>query len=466
MHSGSVEVLRALLCVPPFFTGRGIFSAAQKQKQQRNGSVRRSKQSEEKLNEWFKTGGVYNSSTGEEVGLVHKLQTGSGGGGSTSVKETGNSSISMSMSMGKTWQKKKLTLHDVAQVSSFNAYISPSPHEEETDSRGNRTKADYDIVVPWLVRNVYRRSLDMGKKLGASAIDVLEEMIEMVNPDKGRVLILPEIRELLRYLGIVVTTDVIKELCNIYPATLDLVEEKYQRYQENEDEMLLSDSKSFSSNFPNSDKYSYSRSSKSTESKHNDDSDSKGTTAERRGERGSKGSKSSTSESFAKGDDNEHAVIKKKSLFDPSSEEVTFGLALDLFLDDIASGRGMQSIFSETPVQPEEGTLRSSDTDEREGKDEKELAASSQGGRGEGRNRIARADSFAFQMPAVVSVANIRQYRKLLLNCRDGAGNTALIVAAALGIVKISKNSMTQLYKYTNTNISVASFNQSLNVFS
>ena len=277
----------------------------------------------------------------------------------------------------------------------------------------------------------------MGQKLGASAMDVLEEMIEMVNPDKGgRVLILPEIRELLRYLGIVVTTDVIKELCNIYPASSDLVEEKYQYYLENEDEMLLSDSKSFSANFPNSDKRSHERSSKSTEDKY-DDSDSKSTTERRGG--GAKGSKSSSnSDSSAKGEDNASVVTTKKSLFDPSSEEVTYGLALDLFLDDIASGRGMKSIFSETvQLSNEEATKNGNDDGHGDARDGGGglLDDSTRGGMvgHDAKERLIRPESDVFQMPAVVSVANIQQYRKLLLNCRDSSGNTALIVAAALG---------------------------------
>jgi hypothetical protein len=420
VHSGSLEVLQALLCAPPFFAGRGVFSSAQKQQSLRKCSHAAGrgrgrgtrKETAQRPYEWFKAGGVYNSVTGEEVAVVHGMQTGSGAASYPPAKEEGRGSQG----------NKKLTLLDVAQVSSFNAYISPSPYDDEEAT--SRTKVDYDIVVPWLVRNVYKRSFDMGKKLGASAIDVLEEMIEMVNPDKGRVLILPEIRELLRYLGIVVTTDVIKELCNIYPATLDLVEEKYQNYHDNEEEMLLSDSKSFRSNFPNCDKNSQKDSSKSSESKH--DSDSKGASDDSR-LAGSKSCKASTSDSSTKAEREENTVTPKKSLFDPNSEEVSYGLALDLFLDDIASGRGMKSIFSETVLLSDEGAMA-----KEEGGAEGDVGDENTRGIGSSVHKVP-VDSDDFRMPAVVSVANVQQYRKLLLNCRDGAGNTALIVAAALG---------------------------------
>lgn len=219
--------------------------------------------------EWFKPGGVYNSTTGEEVAVAHKLRTGNATAGPHTLSDKGADSHQR--------HRQKLTLHDVAQVSAFNAYISPTSHDHDEDggNSSNRTEVDYDIVVPWLVRNMHRRCHAMGKKLGASAVDVLEEMAEMVNLDKGRVLILPEIRELLRYLGIVVTADVIKELCNIYPAALDLVEEKYENYNDNEEDMLLSDSKPFSSHFPNSgvEKNSEKQSSLGVDSK--SDSDAK-----------------------------------------------------------------------------------------------------------------------------------------------------------------------------------------------
>eukprot|EP00603_Paraphysomonas_imperforata_P015364 CAMPEP_0114452376 /NCGR_PEP_ID=MMETSP0104-20121206/1482_1 /TAXON_ID=37642 ORGANISM="Paraphysomonas imperforata, Strain PA2" /NCGR_SAMPLE_ID=MMETSP0104 /ASSEMBLY_ACC=CAM_ASM_000202 /LENGTH=1372 /DNA_ID=CAMNT_0001624623 /DNA_START=163 /DNA_END=4281 /DNA_ORIENTATION=+ len=430
VHTGSLDVLRALLCVPPFFSGRGVFSAAQQQQELRRltrktgqglrTSVKRVGNTE-KPYEWFIAGGVYNSLTGEEVAVVHKLQTIHPLKGDSTAKGCDDRS-----------RKNKLTLHDVAQVSSFNAYISPSPHQDDDDDM--KPKVDYDIVVPWLVRNLYKRSVDMGKKLGATAMDVLEEMIEMVNPSKGRVLILPEIREWLRYLGIVVTTDVIKELCNIYPAETELVKEKYELYRDNEEEMLQSDSKSFSSNFPNASKISEKKTSKSSESKL--DSDTKSTDDGRAGESKSRKSSKGSGSSKKSGDDDDFEdslPMLKKSLFDPSGEEASYGLALDMLFDDIASGQGMKSIFSDTPVMTHgDDMLKNGDKDHI--KSGLEDTVGSAGNVGTvSRSRIEKGAHDCFQMPDVVSVTNILQYRKILLNCRDGAGNTALLVAAALG---------------------------------
>ena len=40
-----------------------------------------------------------------------------------------------------------------------------------------------------------------------------------------------------------------------------------------------------------------------------------------------------------------------------------------------------------------------------------------------------------FIMPSIISISSIFQFRSLILECRDSAGNTPLIVAAALGNV-------------------------------
>ena len=373
-HTGSMEVLRALLCVPPFYSGRGIFSISNKQKmtnKMRGAGKSLKKDLVEKPFEWFKPGGVYNSLTGEEVAVMHKMET-----------------SSESKDFGLSKAKEKLTLHDVAQVSAFNSYISPVAHEG--DDENCRSKMDYDILVPWLVRNIHKRSRDMSKKLGASAMEVLEEMVAMVNPDKGgRVLILPEIRELLRYLGIVVTTDVIKELCNIYPAPMDLVEEKYQNYRDNEEHMLLSDSKSFSSNFASGTKSSRKESYKQSydlfgsDSKGEDDnSDDKNNVRF-----SSKESKTGEGKSEKGVSDDVEIDTKKKTLFDPNSEEATFGLAIDLLFDDIASGRGMNSIFSDT------GTFGN----EKMSMDNSSVVKN--------RGRIDAVTTF--RLPDVVSIANI-----------------------------------------------------------
>ena len=413
VQSGTLEVLRALLCVPPFYSGRGVFCAAQKQQEMlkltRSGGRR--KGNTDKPYEWFKVGGVYNAITGEEVAVVHKFKTDIPHMNSTfSAKECDDIQI-----------KNKLTLHDVAQVSSFNAYISPVLRDGDDDDV-TKSKVDYDIVVPWLVRNLYRRSVDMGKKLGATAMDVLEEMVEMVNPYKGRVLILPEIREWLRYLGIVVTTDVIKELCNIYPAPAELVEEKYKNYRDKEDDMLLSDSKSFSSKFPNAEKFSKKQSSKTSESKM--ESEEKNSRYDDR-DAGTKRSPSSKNGSSKEID--EEPIAMKRSLFDPDSEEATFGLALDLLFDDIASGQGMKSIFSETVLITEKDeSLKLGDETDNEHQHESNGVRSV-------KSQLNTVSCDTFQMPAVVSVSNIKHYRRILLNCRDGAGNSALLVAAALG---------------------------------
>lgn len=111
---------------------------------------------------------------------------------------------------------------------------------------------------------------------------------------------------------------------------------------------------------------------------------------------------------------------RKKSLFDPSCEEVSYGLALDLLLDDMANGRGMKSIFNNDTI-----TLKSGGGTG--------IGTGTGAGTGSSNGVWGDLESAEFCMPAVVSVDDIFHYRKLLVNCRDGAGNTALLVASALG---------------------------------
>ena len=119
----------------------------------------------EQDSEWFARAGIYNTATGEEVAVL--------------VDQ--NKGVS-----GSTFERGK----DIADQQTVKA-----------NDENAHQNVDYEVVVPWLMRNIHKRSCDMGDKLGASSGEIIEEIIDLVNPMKGRVLILPEISRTFEAFG-------------------------------------------------------------------------------------------------------------------------------------------------------------------------------------------------------------------------------------------------------------------------
>ena len=90
----------------------------------------------------------------------------------------------------------------------------------------NEESMNFEIIVPWLLRNMNKRASDLDSK-EAQPHKVLRAMAESICKDESLVLIAPQFREFLAKLGIRVTKDVIREVCRMYSADHQAVHRKW-----------------------------------------------------------------------------------------------------------------------------------------------------------------------------------------------------------------------------------------------
>jgi len=337
---------------------------------------------------------------------------------------------------------------------------------------------DYDIVVPWVLRNMVKSAGDRAAGSAfATGIDLLEDMFQSIErrgggdadaDASGTVLVVPELRAVLSELGIRVTVDILREMCRRYPAEMEDIRAKWRwvegkkKEEERKAALALAEDK-------DDDDDGGGRGGSKGEGKgesgskgggrgggggDDDDGefrrrygrDSKGGASSPGGEeKGAKGSgsrmmslRSSTSRS-ALGATNGYF----SSLAMDRADE-NLGLDVRAMLDDIASGRGLRSL-----VKPAEYTTMSGqplDDELREFVDDgrgAEAKGQAKGGRpaaaGADPRRSARGNvtrghpaAPSVELPACVTVAGVLKARKGAVNVCDAFGRTPLLIAAAL----------------------------------
>jgi uncharacterized protein len=357
--------------------------------------------------EWFDVGAVYNLSSGQEV--ISLDQTPMSMHASNLLSRTADAKLSGSSS--------RLLLGDTADDivrSSYNLMSGAALPEAKAITT---PAVDYEVIIPWLVRNIHKRSSEMGDRLGATSTEILDELIDIVDMTGTRSLVLPEINKFLGLLGIVVTRDVIKELCHMYPAALTVIEEKWAAIRDQCAEPKDEDQKSSKSS---GGKASSSKGSK-TRSRGRDLGDSsdddlgggRGADHKRR----HKNRKSRDHVREDRENDGEDRVL---------GEDEEFGLDFDKLLDDIVSGRGMRSaVTSNTSFFGATGKKdRTLGGDNDDLDDIAELT--------EAQERSILEDNCCVELPPVITISSIHKCRRLAVNARDEYGNTPVLLATAL----------------------------------
>ncbi|MEC8392499.1 MAG: hypothetical protein VXZ58_06440, partial [Actinomycetota bacterium] len=85
----------------------------------------------------------------------------------------------------------------------------------------------FEIMIPWVLRNLMRRVTELGSRESTSGITELENMIDKHCYQPTSCLIVPELKTLLGKLGIQVTREVLRELCKRYAAECGAISDKW-----------------------------------------------------------------------------------------------------------------------------------------------------------------------------------------------------------------------------------------------
>ena len=125
-------------------------------------------------------------------------------------------------------------LYDIPLEELSNRYLTGETDAiaGSTDSMHNSYNGpvvNYEVVLPWVTRNIIKRCAELGAKRNKTGIETLQEIVRsnidfMPRDEVKNVLILEEVKRILGLVSIRVTTDVVKELCLLYPA--DAVESR------------------------------------------------------------------------------------------------------------------------------------------------------------------------------------------------------------------------------------------------
>jgi hypothetical protein len=181
------ELLHAIMT-----TGRGNFSGHKQESTKAKIRRETSNALNEEKYKIFKANVLYSTSTGHELGSVSKSMTMVAEPKLVAVdEEFGDRQLEMSGLLG---------LDD----SSMN----------------------YEIIVPWLMRNIKKRVSDLASK--DDPLVLLREMVDDIAGDDTLTLIAPQFRLLLAKLGIKVTKDVIREVCRMYSGESAIVNQKWR----------------------------------------------------------------------------------------------------------------------------------------------------------------------------------------------------------------------------------------------
>jgi ankyrin repeat protein len=166
-------------------------------------------------NRWFDPDAVYETANGTEIAAVagsSSAVTGAGGAGGL------RSSVDVGVSK---YPSMTTSLRNVAwELSGQDGDASGTTMEEDKQQV-------FEIMIPWVLRNLMRRVTELGSRESTSGITELEHMIEKHCYQPATCLIVPELKKLLGKLGIQVTREVLRELCKRYAAESGSISDKW-----------------------------------------------------------------------------------------------------------------------------------------------------------------------------------------------------------------------------------------------
>jgi ankyrin repeat protein len=299
---------------------------------------------------------------------------------------------------------------------------------------------DYDVIIPWVLRNMLKSSTERGLESSRTGADRLKTLLESVELSRSGVFLVSELGPVLGELGIRVTLDILREMCRRYPANMADITEKYEwvegmQKKEREKEKEKTNALKLRQGQGRGDK-DHERSdlhhradskgvskprSASSSSKHSDSDDEHNYDDD--DENGSEGRKSD-SKSSAKGTaqsmrlvPNKMAPLVYSSLLIDKIDENT-GLDVYRLIEDISSGRGLRPIVDSRGVDGENYDIS--------GRSSYGILTGSTGG-------VGRSTTDCATLPSTLTVAMAVKARCAVINVCDSLGRSPLLVASALG---------------------------------
>ena len=305
---------------------------------------------------------------------------------------------------------------------------------------------DFEVIVPWILRNMLKRATDLGSLNGKSGPLKLKEIAENITNEGhvghySGVLITPLLRKVLAKLGIRVTVDVLLELCGRY-----VVEDKeqitiqWERYiEERKEEAKRAAAKSsrkaeYDNKYGNDDD---TKGGKDTDDDYIPRSEARltGNNAEAKGgkdtddNRGS-GGKGTDNDGDNKTSNNydldldmdDYPEADLTGLEDFTEEERNIGIDFDALVADIKSGKGIQTLDLSIPLGTQEGMQIAQQVlkgDMNASVNMSGIGTTSKGG----------AHSQVDLIAPVVSIASLMASRRQILNCTDEWGYSPLFFA-------------------------------------
>ena len=310
---------------------------------------------------------------------------------------------------------------------------------------------DYDIIVPWVLRNMLRSSTERGLESSRSSAERLKTLLDSVELSRLGVFLVAELGSVLGGLGIRVTLDILREMCRRYPANMADITEKYEwvegmqkEEKEKEKEKEKVDAMKLRQGHGGRGDKEYERTdvqhradskgvsmqrsaASSSSSKHSDsdddydyDDDYEDGSEGRRDD--SKASAKSTTQSLRLQPNKMPPIVYSSLLIDKIDENI--GLDVRQLIDDISSGRGLMPIVDDRGADEDESSYM---TDNRHSYGICTGSHSRSGGVG------SRSTTDYATLPSTLTVAMAVKARCAVINVCDSLGRSPLLVASALG---------------------------------
>jgi len=92
-------------------------------------------------------------------------------------------------------------------------------HLDKYQSKGNK-QVTYEIVVPWVLRNLLKRCAELGASRDDSGVEYFEKLIKKYDKRDTGLILIPELKLILEKVDIRVTDDVLREICRMYAADI------------------------------------------------------------------------------------------------------------------------------------------------------------------------------------------------------------------------------------------------------
>ena len=386
-------------------------------------------------------------------------------------------------------QPKSLRRKDFSQTSNISlvrnmsrilsdSFSTSGSQGQGTSNHKAVHSVDYDVVIPWILRNMLRSCIEMseGKNFN-EGLDLLEDSLLSADISRIGVFLVAELGIVLGGLGIRITTDILQELCRRYPGSMLDIREKWdwiesKKRAEDKNATSLNIDESYLDNMNMEEKNIISpKTSRRADSKNQSKEVSSSYSASSKHlqfERGDdyaeeKDSKSAAKRSFELTPDTTQIKFEKKigSLFFSSlvlnKEDENLGLDIQQLIDSVRRNMNYQigidgnralgtsiglSSLVDINSTGDPSQLNGPWTGTGTGREPHETAGSSTL-RGthfkaiasyESSSNAAAIDLSSMLLPSCLTLSTIMKARRNIMNVCDSRGRSPLLVASALGL--------------------------------